>query len=327
MDMDSKSEAILNRLSKDSRASLSSIAREIGVSPVTVKKKLDMLEKKLDIKYLLRFNEKKLGFLFNYFITIKFKKIPSEHILKEILLRHPAPQFAAICKGDFNFIAYISFKSAEEYFAWTSWFRHKLQQYIESWNTFSLIDMHFGFFPLREELISDIDLKQSLKDILHYLHENSRIALNDLARLVNLSPPTVKYHLTRILHSNYITMNAMSVEKTDLPIQFVELSILKYPKDYIQKNKEVRYRKIRTPKKTLIAATISGTADFLSIYSFKNTEDCYKFQNEFKKIVSSISSPHSSALILKVILGKIPYNYLTVEEAYSPPNYYLYLGR
>lgn len=58
---DTLSKQLLRELSENSRVSSSELARKLKVSPPTIKRRIEKLEKSLGIKYVLELDEDKCG--------------------------------------------------------------------------------------------------------------------------------------------------------------------------------------------------------------------------------------------------------------------------
>lgn len=322
-EIDASSHKILRALSENSRFSYNELAKRAGCSPQTAKKRVKWLEKEFGIKYVLEFDEEKIGLSAAYITYAKFKSMPDTALLKKLLQKHAGPQFAAITKGDFDFIVYFSGRSNLDFSKWANWFRQQLSEYITDWQPSHTTGFWFGFFPLSLSTVAGIPLEGPKKKMLMTLAENARMPLEELAKKCGIPPSTAHYHLYSILNAGYVKRCTMIMQKSDYPITNIDTHGYHIGKEFWRRNLQGRNALLNeetglSASNQLIASFNGvGAFDDILFKSFEKLEDCQAHNEMYTGFFSKISTHHKSAIVMNVIQGALPVRNLDVKREYN----------
>lgn len=316
--IDLKDRVILEELTENSRVPVSKIAKKLKCSPKTVKARLDILEKEHLIKYTLLFDEEELNLEF-HLILVKLKENFSEAEISDAIKLSKIPQFCAVTKGSFDLVIYTCSKSRNEFDMWSVDFRRKMNKYIINWLPISIITRRFGFFPLRDEVISELDMPSQKKEIIRILNKNSRTPIKDIAGKLKLSSPTVKYHIDRILKSKIIKKGTITFESN--PVHLLILQKLNFPDNFEELNYKGRQFWIENLNSISCIFRLGGNYDLCVMYSAKSIDHAYSLEKENYSAWKSISGEFISAIVLKVLIGEISFNPYRKKEEYSTPEF------
>jgi len=322
LEVDALSREILHALSENCRRSVSSLAKELRCAPKTVKKKLLALEKEYNIRYTLELSEQELGFNATYFVLVKFSKPPDEKLLVAALRKYSMPQVAALTKGDFDMFIYVVARTPLEFSKWANYFRQTLTEYIERWEGGLITGFWFGFFPLSEELLEQANINEKEKLMLRLLVRNARISLKDLARRMNMSISTVRYHLNKLLESKIVRRATIIMERPPLHTHYIGVYGYRMTKNFLKNDLGVRALITEEPlyesiNRLLPVFNVAGANfDDVIMYSVSDLEDGYNFHNEVIRRFGSELRDYKFAFVLKIVKGNLPFRKVSIKKDY-----------
>jgi DNA-binding Lrp family transcriptional regulator len=320
LELEERHSKLLETLTRNCRANVNAIARQTGLSRTTVKKRLKRLEKEYGLKYVLSINRHKLGISFNVLIKAKLKKEVPEKELRSVLSKSYIPQFAALTKGDFDLVIFASALDSDEFDEWDVGVRKELNNYIESWDVLTVLKERYGFFPPSQNLLAKARLKPMEKEILGILNKDVRTPIKDIASQLKMSSPLVKYHLKKLEKSKLFEFRLVFTEKVE-PDKLIIFTRAFVPKGFTEINHNFRNFMIGNIRNLCYFARLTGDSDLCTIGSFDNMDKLYDFQGKYKKSTEKMAKSHSSAIILKTIIGDLRINPFESEEKYAMPAY------
>ncbi len=322
-EIDAVSHKILRALSENSRRSYNELAKIAGCSPQTAKKRVKWLEKEFDIKYVLEFDEEKLGLSAAYITYAKFKPMPDAGLLKKLLQAHNGPQFAAITRGDFDLVVYFSGRSNLDFSKWANWFRQQLDDYIVDWQPGHTTGFWYGFFPLSTATIEQIPLEGSKKKMLMLLSENARMPLEELARRCSVPPSTAHYHLESILGAPYVKRCTIVMQKSPYPVTNIGFYGYRIGRTFVSSN--LRRRRLVLSEESSLAASSQlvlsfntvGDFDDILVKSFDTLEACQAYSERQHGLSPAFATPIKDGVVMNVIHGALPVRNLDVKKEYN----------
>ncbi|MBI1973686.1 winged helix-turn-helix transcriptional regulator [Candidatus Micrarchaeota archaeon] len=340
--IDKVSIKVLEKLSEDSRTPVSAIAKEIGCAPATAARRIRWLEEQLGMSYTLEINEYALGVVRNL-VRVKFKKQPDVTKLRNLLLKHNTPQFAALTKGDFDLVIYGIAESPSHFNRWAHWFRYELEDHIEEWKTNTICEVGVGFFPYRNDFLKGIPLDEAKRKILLMLNENSRISLKEIAERAGIPVSTAQYYLNQLMsrehpgvsvpvekyHKHQLTARQFIQRPTialrSIPLKPTVIQLVSYlvkenfMKAVVESRKALTVEEELEPMNNIVySVNCLGDMDDIYIACFSGIGEINKFQERVRKGWGGLLRGEESALVLQPILGSIGYRKLDLEKAYAP---------
>ncbi|MGC8671792.1 MAG: winged helix-turn-helix transcriptional regulator [Candidatus Micrarchaeia archaeon] len=314
---------ILRQISENARVSISELSKATGVSRATVAKKLRQLESKLGIRYTFEPDEQKLGISSTHLIAVKLDEKPSDDELLKIFGASYIPQGVVVTKGDYDLLVYAMSLNNMEYAHWDKSMQIELAKYGVTWQSSWVVHRQLGFFPVRNELIDKLQIKQRDKEMLKLLNENSRMSFQEMSRRLGMHFNTVAYSFNKLLKSGYVKRLTITMPPQRL---FVLMSFFtKYqPRDgYEAASAQARKAFMSDDRDSLvsrylISAPLIGTYDFFTLGAFDDYKtalrrDIAYHKSLFKK--HNIKMKHATAE--RVLIGSLPIRSIDTAKEYN----------
>ncbi len=321
--LDALSRRILRILSSDSRMTATSLAEKSGCSKPTALKKLRQIEKGLNLRYIPQFNYQKLGLGHQYLVAAKTERSMGRKELLGLLGKSSIPQFAAICEGDFNLLIYAVAKSSFDYFRWAYFMRKSLQTppgKLLSWNESEVALPRLGFFPLRGEVLDNLDLPSTQKKLLKELNRNARVPLKSMAHILKMTPTAARYNLDMLLRKGYIH-RFTAFTRAPVGGFIVALFVNKpFLPDHAERARSVRARYFLDDDSALanryqMSFELSGHADLFNLIHFSSIDEWYREKGATAELMGE-GTGFSSAIILETVMGELPIRNVDVKDIY-----------
>lgn len=315
---------IVRLLSEDARISVTSMAKQLGVSRKTAEKMLKKAEKELGIRYTIEFNEVALGLSNQHLILVKFTEKPDYEKVAGILGESHIPQVATRIDGTYDLFIYANAEDQNEYVYWDKTTQVLLSEYKAIWQPSDLAFRHLGFFPLRNALIEKVNIPKTYKDILLLLNENSRMSFVELARRLNMKSNTLAYNFKKLLRSSYIkrfTIVVNAPQKVSMMSLFGKYVISKgFEDDSMRMRKEITFLDDKIPviSRCLFSAQLIGSYDFFFVSVYDNYDTGYShlikyYKERFKKHRVKVMY----GTVGKTLLGDFPTRNLDVRSEFN----------
>lgn len=301
--LDSKDHKILYYLILNSRDSLSSIGKKVGLPKTVIKYRIDRLVKENIIEnfnamidvFKLGYTVYRLNFVFQYASPEKEKEII------DYFVNFKNTWSAASSKGRYDFTTTILVKNPKDFFSFYEETLKRYRYYLKEID-FSLLYEKFDYkhaslfteFPTSDEKtyeyrytgkiveIDEIDYK-----ILCLLAKNARIPSVDIANKINLTSTTIINRIKRLIKTGVIQRYSISINSKKLGFKpfNVNLSLRNYDK----KNYIISYLN-EIPFIWEIHKAVGGYDLELSIFTF-NFEHFHKLMEDLRrKFPDDISS-------------------------------------
>lgn len=254
-ELDSKDHKILYHLFLNSRQSLSSIAKKVGLQKSVVEYRIRRLQTNGIIK---NFNAMvdvfKLGYsVYRLYIVLQFTSPDKEKEIINHFVNHNNTWTVASTKGRYDLIITILVKSPNSFYAFYEQ-TLRLYRYYFKEIFFSQLYESFGYEQslLLDEMSTSHQRAYEYRDtgeivdvdavdyqILNLLAKNTRMNSVEMANLINISTVTIHNRIKKLIKSRVLQRYSitMDINKLGLREFMVNLSL----RDYTKKNQIIQY--------------------------------------------------------------------------------------
>ena len=314
---------IMRLISSDSRVKITTIANALNVSRRTAALKLENMEREFNLHYTLEFDEEQIGLNRPHLILAKFKGKPDYNHIKELLGKSYIPQFAASISGNYNLLIYANAMSGMEYARWDKLMQMLLAPYKAEWHSSEVVHRQLGFFPLRNEILEKVKIKEKYKRILYILNNNSRISFQELAKQLNMNVNTAVYNFNKILKMNYIksftttmeipaNVSAMTFFSKYVPSEGYEAASAKARSAFMNDEEDPLISRY------LVTAPLIGSYDFFTLGIFDNSAIAYSEDVLYhKSLFKNYGIKMRYGEIKEVLLGRLPIRSINTRKDYK----------
>lgn len=314
---------MLRMLSDDSRTSVTSLSKSLGLSRKTVKEKLKAMEKALQIRYTLQLNEEMLQIPTPHFIALKFSSAPDYNEVARLLRESYIPQLAVRARGSYDLLIYANSPSDSDYIRWEKTMQIKLAKYKVLWESSEVAHKQLGFFPVRNELIDKLNIVGKYKTLLKILNENSRMSFQEISKRTGMHFNTVAYNFNKLVDIGYVKKFTL-VCKPQSGISVVAI----FGKYILEENFESDASKIRKVFRSdeefpvfnryPVIAQLIGTYDYFDIGVFDDLQTGYKkFVTAYKIMLKRHLAKLHYCELSEAILGDLPLRSVDSNKEYS----------
>jgi Lrp/AsnC family transcriptional regulator, leucine-responsive regulatory protein len=297
--IDSNDKKILHELDTNSRQSIQSIGRKVGLHKNVVLHRIKRLEEQNIIKnYFTVIDSSKLGYR-SYRLNIQFQNT-NDDIINDFInhfVNYKNTWWAVSTKGIYDFSAAIWVKNIKEFQRFWENTQNKYHYYIRK----QIFSLYLELFTLRHSYLKletydksdraiyeiaggaesiktdDIDL-----NILHLMANNSRIPTIELANKLEVSTPTVRKRIRNLINLGVIQGYRINIDYAKMGYDMFKIDL--YLNDYTKRRMILDFI-VTNPRLIYISKTL-GYADI-----------------EFDLIVENEAQLHS---ILEAINKKFP---------------------
>jgi DNA-binding Lrp family transcriptional regulator len=306
---------ILMHMYENSRASLKSLGRSLGVTFPTVARTLKELEQKYSIVYTLELSETALGFTEGRVITIKFENAPDIDMLKKRFTNDIFVQEMYLASGNFDLLMYVVGLTNKDFIAWQFKLREDLGTYKPSLKIATADHFSIGFFPLRNELIDESKaLSEIEKRILKLLNDNSRMKLGDLIKKSHSTQMRVIYTIKKLQERGIIKRFTALTQNPDkrillaftvllTPTKKHDELVLKFLQELVKEDLHEA-----TNDYCIVVDTV-GAYDILNINTFEKGETVPKRGPDLvQSLWISEDCKIEMAILTDLLIGKYPFH-------------------
>jgi len=294
-ELDSKDHKILYHLFLNSRQSLSSVAKKVGLQKSVVEYRIKRLQAKGIIKsFNAMVDVFKLGFsVYRLYIVLQYTSPDKEKEIINHFINHNNTWSIASTKGRYDLIATILVESTSNFY---SFYEETLRDYRYYFKEifFSQLYETFGYkhsllldesSPSRERAYVYRDNGQTVDvdlvdyKILNLLSKNTRINSVDIANQINVSTVTIHTRMNKLIKSGVIQRYSitMDINKLGLREFIVNLSL----RNYAQKNQIIAYLS-DNPFLWEIHKAVGGYDLEITLYA-TNFEHFYRVMEDLRK--------------------------------------------
>jgi len=246
--LDSKDHKIIYHLFLNSRESLSSIGKKVGLPKTVIKYRIDRLVKENIIQnfnaminvFKLGYSVYRLNFVFQYASPEKEKEII------DYFIDYKNTWSAASAKGRYDFTTTILVKNPNDFYSFYEETLKRYRYYLKEID-FSQLYEKFGYkhatlfteLPHSDEKAYEyrytgqiVDIDNVDHQILCLLARNSRIPSIEIAKKINMTSTTVINRITKLINMGIIQRYSISIDTNKLGFKpfNVNLSLRNYDK-------------------------------------------------------------------------------------------------
>ena len=230
-------EKIITALSLDSRTGIDAISKGLGETRSFVYSAMKRLEEERKIHYIPQINIEKiqrneflalsrsmhkrsiqkslpmdLGFQ-EYIALIEFNdRVPTDKEVLHAIEGTFAPQYVARMSGSCNLFMYLVARNSFGMSAFLYSFMEKLKEY-DAVARMQSIARTFGYFPIRDTLIDQMQIQHGHKRVLKALNKGIRRRFSDIGKELGMPGPSVAFDYRRLLDLGIITRPTLYMEK------------------------------------------------------------------------------------------------------------------
>ncbi len=318
---------MVRMLSENSRATISEIADAEELSRRTIKERLANMEKALDIRYTIEFNEEALGLTVPHMVVVDLERKPDYEYVKKLLLKSPIPQLAFTIKGRNQIFIYAVGTTHKEYAHWDNALSVLLSEYGINWHSSEVMPRQLGFVPLRTELIDRLSVDEKYKPLLKMLNENSRATFRQMSDKLGMHFNTMVYNFRGLRKSDYIRRFTLTMAPQ--PNMYTMAFWVKYsPRKDLEKSAAKLRRAFMSDDKYSIAsryilcAPLIGSYDHFGIGVFDSYREAQEHLVQYHK---QSLGPHLSRIFYgevdKMLIGRLPMRSIDTKADYRVINW------
>lgn len=310
--LDLKDRRIIFELEKNSRQSLSKIAKVVGLSAPAVSYRINKLvEEGIIKKFITIINVSALDYT-SYRVYIRYQKVSPEKEQEIIsyLEKHPRVYWFASLSGRWDLEILVFARNFIEFSHIFDEIRSRWEGYLGShilsmalynhhfklrWLVNNNMDDSEGFYggePEKSKEIDETDLK-----ILKCIAVNSRLPTIEIAKRVGVAENTVKYRIKKLKKLGIITTYRLWLDYGKLGMELYKTMITM--QNLTEKKEKSILAFCRNNKNTLYFIRCTGSWDIELEFLVKNNEEYRKIMLEFRKIFGNEIRDYETALICK----------------------------
>ena len=314
---------MMRMLSENSRVSISEMSKALGLSRITVRKRMGAMEKEFGIHYTIEFDESVLKLSSQHLIAVKFNSKPDLDAISRLLAKSYIPQLAVHMKGSYDMLIYAASTSRRDYAHWDKTMQILLSDYGVDWRPSEVVHKQLGFFPLRSELVGRTDAPEDYKRIMLMLHGNARMPFRHISKRLGMHFNTVAYNFNKLVESGYIKrftitarvpkgVSLMSFFSKYRPKAGYEACSAAARKAFMSDDRD------SLVSRYLICAPLIGSYDFFTLGAFDSFETAYKrdvmyhrhlFENQGVRLIYGD--------VESVLLGSLPIRSMDIAREYN----------
>jgi DNA-binding Lrp family transcriptional regulator len=279
INMDELDRNLLVELQTDPRKSNSRLAKSLGITEPTVRRRIEHLVSSAELVFTALPDLKWFGYQTSAYLGIKVKEPSIIPVVAEQLCRFEHIRAVTICEGSIDILVGGDFRSNEELSNFiTDQLMHingivQVDTMVElrsiKRRAFGRIDNRYMTQTKTNQTgrftVDDIDRRLVLE-----LQKNSRAPLKKIARTLGISNPTVHRHIKALVESGAVELTAITnIAKIQYPVNgFIGIEVENIKLDtvieVISQHTQVQYAGIFSGPVQLLAAVYAPTPDDLS---------------------------------------------------------------
>jgi len=292
--LDSKDHKIIYHLFLNSRESLSSLGKKIGLPKTVIKYRIERLVKENIIQnfntmidvFKLGYSVYRLNFVFQYASPEKEKEIIN------YFTDYKNTWSAASAKGRYDFTTAILVKNLNDFYSFYEKTLKRYRYYLKEID-FSQLYEKFGYkhatlfteLPHSDEKAYEykytgqmVDIDKIDYQILYLLARNSRIPSIEIAKKINMTSTTILNRITKLINMGIIQRYSISIDTNKLG--FKPFNVNLYLRNYDKKNNIIGYLS-SIPFIWEIHKAVGGCDLELSVFTF-NFEHFHELMEDIR---------------------------------------------
>ena len=308
IDLDLKDKKILFELDKNSRISLSELAKKVRLSKEVVFHRINNLVKK---EIILRFqtvaSTYRLGYQ-SYKIYFKLQNLTKEirSQIQDFFIKDDMVYWIGNCQGRWDLIIAFWAKTIQEFANLDDEILNKFSNYIQEkaisisrksiqynrrwfyYDKLEPIETTFG------EELPEITIDSTDLEILKYLANNARIKITDLAKKLNVSITVIRYRLKQLEKNKVILGYKYALNTKKLAYEACK-SFISF-KNIAEQKRKVLISYCKLLKNVINIVLTIGPWDMEIEFEVKNFEEYYNLMNNIQEKFNDIIKSYESVL-------------------------------
>ncbi len=317
---------ILKALSMDGRATVSGLAKEIGLKNTGAEWQKASVEKKYGIQYISEIDISKLGYL-TYIVLIKFEnKKPGINEAKRELEKEPSVQLAMLTYGKYDLIMYVVMSRYDDIKVHFFNIRSRIFPSYDMELYVVPFYLDYGFVPLRDKFFEILagkvwnrsigkprpkegDLLRREYEVLRALNSNGREDFTRIDAECGLAPGSARYTYHKLVEKG--TIKRITISMRNVRVNYISAISL-------QKINHVRFLSCRQQllqliigdredtliNKYALVGDIKMPEGVFLIMPVRNDRDIIEADEQLRKIDGA---EVDSIIVTNVIVGSLCY--------------------
>ncbi len=309
LELDVKDKKILFELDKNSRISLSGLAKKVRLSKEVVFHRINNLQKRgIILRYQTVISTYRLGYQ-GYKLYFKLQNVNQEvkTRMQEFLIKNKMVFWFANCQGRWDLIVACWAKSIQDFDSFEDEILNNFSNYIqEKQITISRRTMQFNrrWFAEQEnpeiietnfgEGLEEIKIDKIDEDILRNLANNARMKITDLANKAGVSVTVARYRLKQLEKSRLIIGYKYALNTKILGYETCKAFV--YFKNMNDEKKRMIETYLKFNKNVINYVFIVGSWDMEIELEARNFDEYYKIMSDIQEKHGEIIKGYESVL-------------------------------
>ena len=267
---------LLTYLSMDAKFSVSSLAKQLGLTPPTLYGRIRRLEQAYGVRYTVELDLDKLGYS-KFMVFAKFlDKKPTLSEMQAATERLPNVQFAAMLEGGFDVLVYVIAENNREISRIVYEMERGLAKYPSRWYI-SYFHETYGFVPLRDAFFDILKgkLKRREHDVLREMNANGAVEFAEIDKKYGQVPGRAAYSYYGLRERG--VLKRITVSLKNVPARYIGILYA----SFIEREKLDAHR--REFLMEIIRPTDSPINRFLLVGDYGNPHGTLFFTPVFKE--------------------------------------------
>lgn len=295
--IDGLDEKLINLLQRDGRQSSESLARQLGISPSTVLRRIERLIHRKVMRIVGVVDPDRVGLLLAAMIGLDVESGKLTAVVNA-LVRHPCVKFASPTTGRFDVLMFALFSSNDELSEFVERDLAGIDGVKDS-ETFICLNVRKGRFAQYAPVGSTLEEK-----IIQLLQKDGRQSSESLARQLGVSPSTALRRVRDLIKSGVLRIVAV-VDLGKVGFPMVVVVGIDVTQGKVTEVTEALARKTAVK----FASTAAGRFDVLAFMRFRSNEEFYNFMEKDLGLMEGVKDTETF-VCLDVRKGRYTYTQL-----------------
>lgn len=291
-----KDRKILYQLDLNSRQSLSSIGKQVGLPKNVVAYRIKRLQKEGLIKnFYTVIDASKLGYIsFRFYLTFQYTTPEIEKEIIEYFVKNEYTYWIGTIEGRFDLVVIMWIKDLNDFY---SFWEETLKRYRDYFQDqifsiyFQLLHYRYSYLLEEKDLSKRntdrtnfeitgggkrVEIDNLDREILKIIAPNPRLPITEIAKKLDSTVTIINYRIKRLIKSGIIQGFRTNIDFSKLGYQYFKVDI--YLKDYKKVDKIISYIKFN-PNLIYIDKT-AGLADLEAEFHIESLEKLQQIMND-----------------------------------------------
>jgi len=205
--------ALITLLRRDGRQPMKQLAAEVGISMITLERRIRRLIAADVIHIGAVINPEKAGFPIACMVSLEVRSARLESVIAH-LVRHAAVNAVTKVTGRFNVLAFVRFNGPEQLFAFSQEVLDRMEGILD-YDTDLCISVKKGRYTMLNPKLIDLPTRS----LVGFLVADGRTSNQKLAQMLGVNPSTIQRAIRKMMDDGVMRIVAITDPiKTGLPI-------------------------------------------------------------------------------------------------------------